>query len=130
MAFGIDHIHLKTEDPKKTADWWVKAFNFTILSDDTRPTGDRFIRCKSEDGVPVNISGARSTDRMGPADGNIHFGLEHFGVTSQDIEADIKRLEGMGATVQEGPTDPSGGLRIAFLEVPDGIRIELMQRGL
>jgi len=130
MAFGINHLHLKTKDPKKTADWWVKAFNFTILSDDTRPTGDRFIRCQSEDGLGVNISGARAGDKMGPADGGLHFGLEHFGLDSTDIEADIKRLEGMGCELQEGPTDPSGGMRIAFLKAPDDIRIELIQRGI
>ena len=96
MAFGINHVHLKTKDPKKTADWWVKAFNFTILSDDTRPTGDRFIRCRSEDGLGVNISGARAGDEMGPANGGLHFGLEHFGLDSADIEADIKRLQEMG----------------------------------
>ena len=129
MAFGINHVHLKTEDPKKTADWWVKAFNFTILSDDTRPTGDRFIRCRSEDGLGVNISGARAGDKMGPADGGLHFGLEHFGLDSADIEADIKRLQEMGAELQEGPIDPGGGMRIAFLKVPDDIRIELIQRG-
>ena len=128
MAFGINHVHLKTEDPKKTADWWVKAFNFTILSDETRPTGDRFIRCRSEDGLGANISGARAGDEMGPADGGIHFGLEHFGLDSADIEADIKRLQGMGCELQEGPTDPGGGMRIAFLKAPDDIRIELIQR--
>ena len=128
MTFKINHIHLKTADPKKTADWWVKAFNFKIVSDETRAVGDRFIRCLSEDGLGVNISGQRAGDTMGPADGGLHFGLEHFGLDTADIEADIKRLEGMGAKLQEGPTDPSGGMRIAFLEAPDAVRIELIQR--
>jgi len=128
MPYNINHVHLKTKDPKKTADWWVKAFNLTIVNDAQRPSGDRFISCKSEDGLGVNISGARTGDKMGPADGEIHFGLEHFGLDTDDIEAEIKRLEGMGAVLQEGPTDGSGGIRIAFLKVPDDIRIELIQR--
>ena len=129
MTFKINHIHLKTADPKKTADWWVKAFNFKIIGDETRAVGDRFIRCLSEDGLGVNISGARTGDKVGPADGGIHFGLEHFGLESADIEADVKRLQSMGAKLQEGPTGGTGGMRIAFMEAPDGIRIELMQRG-
>ncbi len=36
MAFNINHIHLKAPDPKKTADWYVKAFNFEIVSDIVR----------------------------------------------------------------------------------------------
>jgi catechol 2,3-dioxygenase-like lactoylglutathione lyase family enzyme len=36
MAFRINHIHLKAPDPRKTADWYVRAFNFKITSDETR----------------------------------------------------------------------------------------------
>src|SRR6185436_5474785 len=49
MGFRINHIHLKSPDPKKTADWYVKAFDFEIMSDDVRVFGDRFLRCKSAD---------------------------------------------------------------------------------
>ena len=61
MAYRINHIHLKAPDPRKTAEWYVRAFNFKILSDETRVFGDRFVRCTSEDGgMAVNISGART----------------------------------------------------------------------
>ncbi len=67
MAYRINHIHLKAPDPRKTAEWYVKAFAFTILSDEVRVFGDRFIRCASEDGgMMVNISGARTNERLGP----------------------------------------------------------------
>jgi hypothetical protein len=35
-------MHLKAPDSRKTADWYVKAFNFKILSDGVRVFGDRF----------------------------------------------------------------------------------------
>ena len=127
MAFNINHIHLKAPDPKKTADWYVKAFNFEIVSDIVRPSGDRFIRCKSENGIPVNISGARTDEQMGQGDADAHFGIEHFGFDSADIDADIKRLEGLGATLKEGPNRRAGGGAVAFMEVPDNVRIELVQ---
>ena len=64
MAFRINHIHLKSPDPRKTAEWYVRAFNFKIISDETRVFGDRFVRCQSEDGgMAVNISGARTPRR-------------------------------------------------------------------
>ena len=50
MPYRINHIHLKAPDPRKTAEWYVRAFNFTIVSDETRSFGDRFVRCQSEDG--------------------------------------------------------------------------------
>src|SRR5687768_3607325 len=106
MAYRINHIHLKAPDPEETANWFVRAFNFKIVSDVTRIFGDRFIICRSEDeGMTVNISGARSGETLGPGDANPHHGLEHFGFDSEDIEADIKRLEGLGAPLLEGPID-------------------------
>ena len=51
MPYRINHIHLKASDPRKTADWYVKAFAFKIVSDETRVFGDRFVRCMSEDGT-------------------------------------------------------------------------------
>ena len=129
MPYRINHVHLKSPDPQKTADWYVRAFNFTILSDETRVFGDRFIRCKSEDGgMFVNISGARTGEMLGPGDANPHHGLEHFGFDSADLEADIKRLQGLGAELLEGPIPTGNGVTIAFIKAPDDTRLELIER--
>ncbi len=129
MAFRINHIHLKAPDPRKTAEWYVGAFNFKIVSDETRVFGDRFVRCTSEDGaLAVNISGARKNETLGPGDASAHHGLEHFGFDSEDIEADIRRLEGLGARLLEGPIQNPNGPRIAFLRAPDDVRVELVER--
>ena len=39
MPYIVNHIHLKSEDPKLTADWFVKAFNVEIVSDRVRIFG-------------------------------------------------------------------------------------------
>jgi lactoylglutathione lyase len=128
MAYRINHIHLKSPDPRKTAEWYATAFGFEIASDETRVFGDRFVRCKSADGgIAVNISGARTNERMGTGDATPHYGLEHFGFDSTDIEADIRRLTGLGATLLEGPTQVPNGPRIAFLQGPDDTRLELVE---
>ena len=127
MAYEFNHVHLKAPDPKATADWYVEAFDFTIISDTVRPVGDRFIRCQTSDGVVINISGARTNESMGDGDEDAHWGLEHFGLNVDDMDAEIERLTGMGATLKEGPLDNPNGLRIAFIAAPDNTRIELLQ---
>jgi len=128
MPFRINHIHLKSPDPEKTANWYVKAFNFKITSDETRVYGDRFIRCQSEDGgMAVNISGARSGETLGTGDAMPHEGLEHFGLDTDDLEADIARLEALGAVKLEGPIQNPNGGKIAFIKAPDNVRLELIQ---
>ena len=128
MVFRINHIHLKAPDPRRTADWYVKAFNFKILSDETRVFGDRFVRCMSEDGgMAVNISGARTGERLGAGDATPHHGLEHFGFDSANLDADISRLGTLGCPLLEGPIQVPNGPRIAFVRGPDDTRIELIE---
>ena len=127
MAYEFDHVHLKAVDPGAVADWYVRSFNFTIERDWVRASGDRFVRCQTTDGSVINISGARTDERMGDADASAHWGLEHFGIKVDDIDAEIGRLSGLGAELMEGPLDQPGGLRIAFIKAPGGARIELLQ---
>ena len=128
MPFNVDHIHLKSSDPKKTADWFVEAFNVEIMSDTVRSFGDRFIKTKTEGGLTINISSERAGETLGPADANPHYGLEHFGFDTDDMDADIGRLVGLGAELKEGPINNGGGVTIAFIAAPGDIRIELLQR--
>jgi lactoylglutathione lyase len=128
MSVGINHIHLKAPDPGRSAEWFCRAFGFRVLTDETRPVGDRFIRCVTGNGaLRVNFSGARDGEVLGAAPNGVHYGLEHFGIDSDDIEADVRRLVAMGAALEEGPKSGRGGQRIAFLRAPDGVRIELIQ---
>ena len=128
MPFNVDHIHLKSSDPKKTADWFVEAFNVEIMSDTVRSFGDRFIKTKTEGGLTINISSERAGETLGPADANPHYGLEHFGFDTDDMDADIARLVGLGAELKEGPINNGGGVTIAFIAAPGDIRIELLHR--
>lgn len=128
MPFNVNHIHIKSSDPKKTADWFVKAFNVVIVSDAARPVGDRFITTRTEGGLAINISSERSGETLGPADADPHYGLEHFGFDTDDMAADLERLQGLGAVLKEGPIDNGGGVTIAFIAAPGDIRIELIHR--
>ena len=117
MPYNLNHVHLKALDPEKAANWWVNAFNFEIVADMTRHTGDRFIRCRAENGVPVNISGPLDGQSLPESESYAKLGLEHFGFDVEDIDAEIERLAGLGAPLLDGPN-----------ELPDGTRF-LLGRG-
>jgi catechol 2,3-dioxygenase-like lactoylglutathione lyase family enzyme len=127
MPFRINHIHIKAPDPRKTAEWWEKAFAFKIVSDETRVFGDRFVRCVTEDGMTVSISNARTNETLAPGSASARFGLEHFAIETADIEADIARLKALGCQLQEGPLLSPNGVRFAFMAMPDDVRVELLQ---
>ena len=127
MAYKFNHVHLKAPDPEKSANWYVDAFDFKILSNTERASGSRFVRCETSDGIVVNISGAGTDEQMGDGDASVHWGLEHFEIEVDDLDTQLKRLGDLGAKLLGGPTDLPTGLRIAFIQGPDDVRIELMQ---
>ena len=128
MPFLVNHIHLKSSDPKKTADWFVEAFKVQIMSDTVRDFGDRFIVTQTEGGLAINISSERTGETLGPADANAHYGLEHFGFDTDDMDADMARLQALGAELKEGPIALPDGRKIGFIAAPGDIRIELIQQ--
>ena len=125
MSYSFNHVHLKAPDPGKTADWYVKAFNFQIINDENpRPQGDRFIRCRTEDGIAVNISSARTDESMGNGDADAHWGLEHFGIEVDDIEFAARKIQ-LENVETTAITTRNDGQRVFFLNDPDGNRIEI-----
>ena len=128
MPLNVNHIHLKSSDPRKTAAWFVEAFNVEIVSERVRPTGDLFITTMTEGGLAINISAEKEGEVLGPADADAHYGLEHFGFDTDDMDADIERLVGLGAVLKEAPSDQGGGVIIGFIAAPGDIRIELIHR--
>ena len=66
----------------------------------------------------MNISSARTDEKMGDSDASAHYGLEHIGIKVEDMAAEIQRLTGMGAQLMEGPVDVANGPIIAFIKAP------------
>ena len=85
------------------------------------------VQCRTASGSGVNISNERTGETLGDADPNAHWGIEHFGIRVDDVDAEIERLGRLGAELLEGPLDVPGGLRIAFIKTPVDVRVEIMQ---
>jgi catechol 2,3-dioxygenase-like lactoylglutathione lyase family enzyme len=58
-----------------------------------------------------------------------YFGLEHIGLTVTDIDGITAELKDKGADFTMQPTTVRPGVRIAFLRGPEGVLVELIQRG-
>jgi catechol 2,3-dioxygenase-like lactoylglutathione lyase family enzyme len=56
-------------------------------------------------------------------------GLDHFGLTVEDIDGAVTELRAKGVPFTMEPKTIRPGVRIAFLTAPQGVSIELIQRG-
>ena len=124
MKFGMNHIHIKAADPRSTAQWYVEKFGATIAAE-AEMAGSLTVRTDLG-GARVNITQA-SPESLPAGSSDPHMGLEHFGIETDDIDAAMSELEGKGVKVLEGIRPLPNGMRIAFVEAPDNVRVEIMQ---
>lgn len=129
MQYSINHVHIRSSDPHASASWYEKHFNAKIVS--AREVMPGTITVSMEVGGPVrlNISSQPdgSSDERHVAELN-RLGLEHFGFNVEDLEAELNRLETAGIRIVLPLTEVVGGTRLAYIEGPDDVLIELVQR--
>lgn len=128
MAYLINHVHIRSADPSASADWYTEHFGAKKVSEREVMPGTVTISMDMGSPVRLNISSqvAGSSDARATAELN-RLGLEHFGFDVEDIESDIGRLSAAGVRIVLPITEVSGGAKLAYIEGPDDVLIELVQ---
>jgi len=123
-SYRFDHIHLRSPDPEATAVFYVASFGAVIKA---RVQAGVALRVVAElAGVPLFIEQVPATTPAPPPPPFL--GIEHIGLTVEDIDAALADLITKGVPVLSGPTQARPGVRIAFVAAPDGVRVELIER--
>ena len=122
LAASIEHIALEIEDPASMAKWWTENLGFRVTL--ARPSGSMFI--EDEAGRVAFELYRPSEGRKAPDYHAMPILQLHFGLFSDDVEADVKRLVAAGAT--EVAKDEVPGLKGVTLRDPNGLAFQVMQR--
>ena len=128
MPYLINHVHIRSADPSASADWYTEHFEAKKVSEREVMPGTVTISMDMGSPVRLNISSqvAGSSDERASAELN-RLGLEHFGFDVEDIQSDIDRLSAAGVRVVLPITEVAGGAKLAYIEGPDDVLIELVQ---
>ena len=128
MGYSINHVHIRAQDPHFSAAWYEKFFKAKVISAREVMPGTITVSMDAGGPVRLNISSQPpgSSDETAPAKLN-RLGLEHFGFDTNDIEADIQRFQRSGVRIVLPITEISGGTKLAYIEGPDEVLIELVQ---
>ena len=124
-SFAFDHIHLRSPNPEEAARFYEEKFGATVrqrVMHDGQPRVDLDL-----DGMALFISG--TADPAYAAQGPGHRPLDHFGLTVRGMAATVAALKAKGVEFTMEPRSPRPGITIAFLRAPDGVLIELIDRG-
>lgn len=134
-AFKFDHVHIISEDPEASAEWYVEMFGATIAAKTTaRGAAQIFvdlggmtilIRGKRPGEAPVAAKPIRQYADFSSHNG---WGTDHFGFLYQgDLGAFCAGLRRKGVAFPVELKRGVGGSLLCYVAAPDGVSIELMQ---
>ena len=124
--FTWEHIHLRSPDPEATALWYQDKLGADVIR---TPQANGMTR------IDINLSGQKvfiaqaEPGKAADAPTSPYMGLDHFGMTVDNIQSAVAELKSKGVTFTMDPTTIRPGVTIAFLTAPQNVSIELIQRG-
>ncbi len=125
MHYSLDHIHVRCSDLNAAVAYYEKMFDakevaradakgMPIIT--LKMAGERFCFSPRREGVDIDLK-----------PGDPAWGLYQIGLKVEDLDAAKAELEARGAQISRGPLVPWEGLRVMFVDAPDGVEIEVME---
>ncbi len=122
----FDHVHLISEDPQSVASWYVDKLGGKIIATHEIRGAPQVV--VAFDGATMIVRGQRTGEQPGRKHG-LQWGTDHFGFhVHGDFDGFCDDLRKKGVRFTVDPVDFTPNVRIAFIEAPDGVVIELLQR--
>jgi catechol 2,3-dioxygenase-like lactoylglutathione lyase family enzyme len=116
---GLHHITVAAPDPAATLAWFAGAFGGTVTKYENAMDG-------------INYGGVWLFVTRGNGEPSAGHSIDHIGFRPANVDNSVAALKAKNVTVTTEPRPlvlPSGtAMRLAFIEGPGGIRIELVQR--
>jgi len=119
MAFRINHIHIKTRDPKKTAEWFVNNLGAKIAAENRN--GDKIAIRLDLHSLGMNVTDFLDEQKLAQ-----HYGMEHLALDTDDVHGQVEKLRAAGARILE-ERQLADGRHVCFFEGPEGVRLEVME---
>jgi catechol 2,3-dioxygenase-like lactoylglutathione lyase family enzyme len=129
--YRYDHVHLRSADPDAMGRFFETMFGAEVTRE-IYPPGTLYpgqMRVSmSLGGQTVLVAPTHPHDPTAAAPRFPYYGVEHIGLTVDDVDAAVEELRAKGAEIAIGPLTRSAGLRLAFVRGPEGVMVELVQR--
>jgi catechol 2,3-dioxygenase-like lactoylglutathione lyase family enzyme len=125
MKLTWDHVHIRSSDPEATAQWFERMLGAQIIR--SMQEGAPRVDLKLG-GANIFIAPVKAGDGVNAPPTTPYQGLDHFGLTVDNVDAAAAELKQKGAEFTKEPTTMRPGVRVCFIRGPQGVSIELLQR--
>jgi catechol 2,3-dioxygenase-like lactoylglutathione lyase family enzyme len=125
LEFRFDHVHVYASDFAESERWFVDKLGAEVMDRrDAGGTKSAFLRLGDR---MVIVRGPSPGETLAPAEAG-HFGNDHFGLQVQNLAETAAELKARGVKFTMEPNEFRPGVHIAFIEGPDRVSIEILQR--
>lgn len=127
MRTELLHTMIRVDDLDRSVDFYTRVLGMRVRNRKVLEKADATLVFLVDESEAHPIELTYNHDGRSYESGN-RFGHFAFGVA--DLDAAAEELAGYGIAFKRGPyTVSAGGSRIAFIEDPDGVEIELIETG-
>jgi lactoylglutathione lyase len=127
MSYPVNHVHIRSTQPRETANWYIRLWGATILEEVQIRPGMRTIRMALGGDTRLFISAPPEGETFPKGQAEPMLGLDHFGFDVPDIDKELERLEKENVPIRLGATVLMDGMKMALIEAPDDVMIELVE---
>ena len=116
MVFKMNHIHLKTPDPQKTAQFYVDTLGAKVVGE----AGTGGLRLDLH-GLAINVTKfieGQTREQV--------YGIEHIAIDTDDLDSVVASMKANGVNILE-ETTVGGGRRVCFFQGPEGVQLEVLE---
>lgn len=125
MITGFDHIHYVSKNIEEMAKYFERIFGGKEIGR-TEARGYPMIRMDVF-GVTISFLGTEpNAGQLEPGKGSR--GLDHIGFRVKNMDETLEDLKKKGVRVAIGPNVTPAGVKFAFIDGPEGIRVELVEK--
>ena len=125
-TYAYDHIHFRSEDPHAAREYWEKNFGATVVREKELGGAPSFTF--DLQGMRFDVSGRAEGEEPVRSTTDPRYGLDHLGLLVDDMDSAAAELHANGVEFICEPWEIRPGVKIAFVQGPDNISIELAQR--
>lgn len=123
-SYRFDHVHLRSPDPAAAAGFYTAMFGATEVG--RMQNGDALRVVVDLGGLTLFIEQVPPGTPRPPSPP--FMGVEHVGLAVTGFDAAVAELKAKGAVFAKEPTSPRPGIQIAFVQAPDGVQVEILER--
>ncbi len=126
MSWQFDHAHFKCSDPEKTVAFFKEHFGAAEVS--RWEANGMPIVTMDIGGLWYNFSPKRANEVVDQGSGTVRYGVYHLGLRTKDLAAEVARMKARGVAFTQELKQVNPKTKAAFIQGPDGISIEILQR--